>query len=143
MAAIGILSFYPAAVAAPIEPSTVYAASALTTKAEITDYIEFDAKQYGVSPDLALWVATHEDPALDPTVIGDMDIVCESGPNKGKPYRSKGIFQESDCGHPEISDACAFDAKCNIDAAMPMLAERTTCLSQFSTCRSWPGLSQK
>jgi hypothetical protein len=41
--------------------------------------------------------------------IGDMDVICNFGPNKGKPVRARGIVQITECSHPEITDEQAFD----------------------------------
>lgn len=41
-----------------------------------------------------------------------------NGPTSGCPNGSvdRGLWQINDCYHPEVSDACAYDAQCNADA---------------------------
>lgn len=39
-----------------------------------------------------------------------MNIVCE---RTGKPVRARGLWQWTECYHPEISDECAYDVYCS------------------------------
>ena len=52
----------------------------------------------------------------NPLAIGDID-----NPYKG--CKSRGLFQINDCFWPEVSDGCAFDAKCNMNWAADRFRE--------------------
>lgn len=96
-------------------------------------YIASQALKIGVSEDLALYVWNHEG-AGDLRAVGDMDITC---PSTGKPVRARGAWQLTECWYPTVSDDCAFDLKCSTAVALPLLKEKKTCISQFSTCRDY------
>jgi hypothetical protein len=88
---------------------------------------------YGVPPQVALKVAEGES-RFNPHPIpdGDMGITCEE---TGKPFRSRGLYQLSECYYGKVPDACAYDARCAIEVAMPILKEETRCKSQFTACK--------
>lgn len=69
--------------------------------------------------------------------IGDMDIVCK---RTGKPVRSRGILQISECWHPEVSDQCAFDPECSFKSMILLIKDDNTCKEQWTTCRKYLGL---
>ena len=68
------------------------------------------SRQYGVSEHLMTYIVQAESTGST-TIIGDMNIKC---PYTGKPVRSKGLVQISDCYHPEVTDEQAFDAEFSI-----------------------------
>ena len=133
----------PVTAAAPIgNPEPVQAVSSLTSPASITAYIQSEAEALGVNPTLAVYVASHEDPWFDPKKVGDLNIICGYGVNKGKPYTSRGQFQISECGHPEVSTACAFNIRCATPIALALMKDKKTCVKQFSTCAYYYGVEK-
>jgi hypothetical protein len=76
---------------------------------------------------------------MNPTAIGDMDIVC---PETGKPFRSRGLYQLSECYYGHIPDPVAFDPKKNMREAMKIISQgKERCMSQFTSCRKYYQLS--
>jgi hypothetical protein len=64
--------------------------------------------------------------SLNPEIKdGDMDILCNSGPNLGKPVRSRGIAQISECYHPEISDDEAYSPEWSLNYVADKIAKGT------------------
>lgn len=110
----------------------------LTSTSTISAYIVQKAQEIGVSPQLALYVAKHES-SFDPSEVGDLTITCwnRKSPYYGKPVYARGVFQFTRCWYWMYSDEMAFDPKFNIDHAIPLLADKKTCMSQFSTCRDY------
>lgn len=76
----------------------------------------------------------HESDASTTIRDGDMAITCPAGPNKGKPVRARGLWQFTECYHPEVSDAEAYDMASSTTLALPLLRNEKTCRNQFSTC---------
>jgi len=72
--------------------------------ASIRAYIVQEANSAGVPPAEALFIAQHES-HFDPTSTGDTDKTC---PQTGVKQRSRGLWQISDCYHPEVDDATAY-----------------------------------
>ncbi|MBK5255235.1 MAG: transglycosylase SLT domain-containing protein [Vicinamibacteria bacterium] len=62
------------------------------------------AAKVGINADLAVCIAEHES-RFRPDALGDSHLTC---PMTGEPQRSRGLFQISDCWHPEVSDEVAF-----------------------------------
>ena len=61
--------------------------------------------------------------SLNPEVEdGDLDITCE---RTGKPIRSRGIVQISECYHPEISDDEAYSPEWSLNYAADKIANGT------------------
>lgn len=110
----------------------------------IVDKIGVASVNAGIHTDVALFVAKNES-NYNPFIIGDMNIICSYGPNKGKPVRARGLYQITDCSHPEITDAQAFDADWSIAWAIPRLADYKTCRKEWTTCRWYylPELAEK
>lgn len=71
----------------------------------------------------------------DPTQIGDMNLICPIGPNKGKPVRARGWFQITECYHPEVSDAQAFDYIWALKWSIPKINNEKTCKIEWTACR--------
>lgn len=84
-------------------------------------YIESQARAYGVDPKIALWITSHES-SFDPTRKGDDD-------------QSRGLWQISSIYHPEVSNACAFEASCSTQWSLAWIAKGH--VNQWSTwlCR--------
>jgi soluble lytic murein transglycosylase-like protein len=104
---------------------------------ELTPYelVSKIALEKGVDLKLAHYIAEHES-HYKTNLEGDMNITCKVGVNKGKPVRARGIFQITQCYYPEFTDKQAFDPETNIRFAMDIIAKgKSTCMSQFTTCR--------
>jgi len=104
----------------------------------IKSLIEAKSAEYGVSKDLVIYIVEHES-GYDQYSLGDMTITCKKrdSPNYGKPVRARGILQFTDCYYPEVSDSEAFDPLWSLDKALPMIADKKTCLAQWTTCRDY------
>lgn len=105
----------------------------------VQELVSHYADEFGVSQELAHYVAFNES-SYNPQAVGDMNITCNDkrSPNYGKPVRARGIMQLTDCWYYGVSDEEAFDAETNIKIGMAVIAKgRTTCISQFSTCREY------
>lgn len=87
----------------------------------------------GVDPELARFVWEHEGNG-NQFAEGDLNIICK---RTGKPVRARGVWQITECYHPEVSDECAFNVECATKIVTPWLLNKRICLSQFSTCRSY------
>lgn len=97
------------------------------------------ALEYHVDPRLALFMAEQES-TFRPDALGDMHIIC---PHTGKPVRSRGLYQISECYHPEFTDADAFEPEKNIRKAMEIVSEgKINCISQFSSCRKYYSINR-
>ena len=83
----------------------------------IKSFIADRARVAGVPVAQALFIAEHES-QFDPTRLGDTDKVC---PSTGLIQRSRGLWQISDCYHPEIDDATAYNVKRSTAWAMRQL----------------------
>lgn len=95
--------------------------------------IEAYSLSQGVSPKLAIYIASHES-GFDADQIGDMYITCR---RTGKPVRARGLYQITECFHPEISDAQAFDPDFSMKWAVKVMLDKKYCMMQFSTCRDY------
>jgi hypothetical protein len=62
---------------------------------EVKAYVRTQALEYGVNPNLALWIVKHES-EFNPHAKGDGEA-------------SRGLWQISKIYHPEVSDAVAFN----------------------------------
>ena len=97
----------------------------------IFDRITRFANHFEVPPKLLIHMAYAES-GVNPDAIGDMEIICK---RTGKPVRSRGMFQISECYHPEVSDSQAKD----IDFALIFTAQmiqKGRCF-EWTTCRKW------
>ncbi len=90
--------------------------------------------EYGVSSSLLTHIALKESTGSS-TILGDMKLICHSGPNKGKPVRAKGVVQITDCYHPEVTDEQAFD----MNFSMRFLASNI----KKGNCHEWSTCNQK
>ena len=59
-------------------------------------------------------------------------------PTEGCPSgsRDRGIFQINDCYHSEVSDACAYDLQCNVDAAYVIYRDASSTFQPWSAYKS-------
>lgn len=73
---------------------------------DIEGQISLIAYMYGVSSSTMSTIINRES-MFDPKKTGDMHIIC---PRTGRPVRARGLAQITECYHPEISDAEAYDA---------------------------------
>ena len=86
----------------------------------------------GADPKLAIAIAENESQTNPNVPNGDMNIICK---RTGKPVRARGLFQITECYHPEISDQWAFDSTFSIIWAVHQIADEKKCRKEFSTCR--------
>lgn len=106
----------------------------MTTKAEVRSYVLAQASSTGV------WVAkidhmVENESHYNPKAIGDMQIICA---RTGKPVRARGLWQITQCYHPEISDAQAFDPEWSTAWALNIIANsKKDCVSQWTQCAKW------
>ena len=99
----------------------------------ISEIIDEKALQYGVSADRVHFIIKHES-QYNQNAVGDMNLICK---RTGLPVRARGILQITECYYPEISDKCAFDAECSLDKMLPIMRDKESCLSQWSTCSEY------
>jgi len=76
--------------------------------------------------------ACAENRYLDPKAVND-------NRSWGGVGRDRGIFQISDYYHPGVSDACAFDYRCNTDYAWRMFVNDGYSFRRWS-CGRWYGI---
>lgn len=106
----------------------------LTVQECITEYSE----KYDV-PRAKLDYIVKNESQYKESAIGDMNLTCR---RTGLPVRARGILQITECYYPEISDECAFDAKCSLETMLPIMADKERCISQWSTCRDYFNLAR-
>ena len=90
-------------------------AAALAVKA----YVEAQALQHGVDPNLATWIVRHES-QFNPRAKGDGEA-------------SRGLWQISKIYHPEVTDAVAFSAASSTEWSLGRIREGKA--SEWSTYR--------
>lgn len=95
--------------------------------------VSYYSQKYGVPESILAYVIEKES-HYNEKAVGDMNIVCR---RTGLPVRARGILQITECFYPEISDECAFDAKCSLETMLPIMANPERCRSQWSTCRDY------
>jgi len=107
-------------------------------KYEIPAMVTYYATQYGVSQELAHYMAKNES-QYNPLETGDLTITChENNQYKGKPVYARGVYQITRCYYPKVTDAQAFDPAYNIQFAMNIISKgKDDCINQFSTCRDY------
>ena len=94
------------------------------------------ANKYNIDQKLAHYIVSNES-KYKPNAVGDMSITCRSGVNKGLPVRARGLVQITQCYYPNITDKQAFDPVFSLKFGMKLMADKKTCMSQFSTCRRY------
>lgn len=126
----------------PTDPSVltvpiVHAAELDTSTTTVAEYVAQEARDAGVPLARALYVARVESKGFDAFATGDMDITCPRGPNKGKPVRARGLWQITECYHPEVTDAEAYSFIWSTQWALPRLKNPATCRQEWTACRAY------
>lgn len=108
------------------------------TREEILSMIDFYADKYGVSRELAHFVAKNES-GYNALAKGDLTLTCNAikSPHHGEIVYARGIYQITRCFHFNVSDAQAFDAKFNIEYGIKLMRTEASCKSQFTECRNY------
>ena len=102
-------------------------------------YIRLEAKNYGVSEDLATYIVFNES-RYNPRAVGDTHLIC---PFTGEKQRSRGLWQWSDCFNPQVSDEQAFNFITSTELAMKELAKgEERCKQLWTTCRKYYAQTQ-
>lgn len=116
-------------------PKRIYAfeLSKNDTTAKVQTTIIAHAIINNIDPELALYVAYGES-SFDTQEIGDMKIPC---PLTGKPVRARGLWQITECFHPEISDDIAFSLESSTEWAMKILSDKRKCIREWTICRNY------
>lgn len=109
--------------------STATPIGTTTVKALVESY----SALYEVNPTLASYVAEGES-SFEEDQVGDMDITCK---RTGLPVRARGVWQITECFHPEVTDEQAFDASWSTKWAMKVLRDEKLCKQEFTVCRNW------
>jgi len=92
------------------------------TTQEVKAYVRTQAVEYGVDPQLALWIVKHES-SFNPRAKGDGEA-------------SRGLWQISKIYHPEVSDAEAFSVTSSTDWSLQRLrAGKLNEWSSYRNCR--------
>jgi len=97
-------------------------------KDTIRQYIEKEAVENGVDPQMALHVAKNES-GYNQYVVGDKHLTCKK---TGKPIRSRGVWQINDCAHPTVTDEQAFDVVWSTEWTMKEMKKNSCKI--WSTC---------
>lgn len=109
--------------------------SVVMTKNEVKALIDKIAQEKAVSAGMLHYIVSNES-QYNKDAVGDMNIICK---RTGLPVRARGILQITECYYPDISDECAFDIKCSFEKMTPLLIQKETCMSQWTTCRNYYG----
>jgi len=97
------------------------------------------AKEEGVNVAVALYVAEHES-NFNEKAVGDMHIICPSGPYVGTKVYARGVFQLTRCYHPNVTDKQAFNAEFNVRYGIRLMKSTASCMKEFTTCRKYYGV---
>jgi len=87
---------------------------------EVKAYVRTEAVEYGVNPNLALWIVKHES-SFNPRAKGDGEA-------------SRGLWQISKVYHPEVSDVAAFSVTSSTEWSLERIREGK--VSEWSTYRN-------
>ena len=96
-----------------VEPILVF-----NSTTSIAVYISQQCLLQNVSIKQCLAIIEHES-QFNPRALGDDELICKSGPNKGKPVHSRGLWQVNDCAWPEVTDDVAFSVVSSTAWAIP------------------------
>lgn len=91
-----------------------------TSTQQVKAYVRTEAVEYGVNPNLALWIVKHES-SFNPQAKGDGEA-------------SRGLWQISKVYHPEVSDAAAFSVTSSTEWSLERI--RKGKVSEWSTYRN-------
>jgi hypothetical protein len=83
------------------------------------EYVAHQAAKVGLDAELTVCIAEHES-RFRPDALGDSHLTC---PMTGEPQRSRGLFQISDCWHPEVSDEVAFSITSSTEWALDRMQQ--------------------
>ena len=86
---------------------------------QVKAYVRTEAVEYGVNPNLALWIVKHES-SFNPQAKGDGEA-------------SRGLWQISKVYHPEVSDAAAFSVTSSTEWSLERIREGKA--SEWATYR--------
>ena len=89
------------------------------TAKEVKAYVQTQAMEYGVNPNLALWIVKHESD-FNPRAKGDGEA-------------SRGLWQISRIYHPEVSDTMAFSVASSTEWSLERI--RSGKVKEWSTYR--------
>lgn len=103
----------------------------LTSKEEMVAYVRQEAVKASVSPDLAEYIVTHES-QWNCEARGDLEPMAD-----GVPAYARGCWQITQKYHPNVPDSCTDDIRCSTQYSLPLLKDRSVCIREFSTCRSY------
>ena len=93
------------------------------TAQAVKAYVEAQARKYGVSPNLAIWIVKHES-QFNPRAKGDGEA-------------SRGLWQISRIYHPEVSDAVAFNVASSTEWSLERIrAGKAHEWSTYHFCRT-------
>ncbi len=112
----------------PIEVAPTYD---FTSTTSVAIFIESQSRLNFVPVKRALAVSGGESHFIASST-GDMNIIC---PRTGKPVRARGIWQITECYHPEVSDEQAYDVASSTAWAMDRLGDDETCKQEWTQCR--------
>lgn len=118
----------------PIEEITTFDKIEL----DVPELVDYYATKYGVSKDLAHYIAKNES-NYRVEAVGDL-FPCRNtkSPNYGQDVYARGVYQITRCYHYNVSDEQAFNAEYNIEYAMKLIAQgKEVCKTQFTTCRNY------
>jgi len=115
----------------PLEAPTITQVPFKWDKVTIPLYIENQATQNGIEPQMALHVAKNES-RYRQYVVGDGHLTCKK---TGLPIRSRGIWQINNCAWSEITDEQAFDVVWSTQWAMAEMKKNGCKI--WSTCVSY------
>lgn len=90
---------------------------------------------YGVDP-VALYRTIGGESSYRASAVGDMKLICPRGVNGGLPVRARGLAQITQCYHPEVSDAQAFNPRFAIAWLAKQIALGHGC-RESSVYRKW------
>jgi transglycosylase-like protein with SLT domain len=89
------------------------------TPQQVKAYVQTEAVEHGVSPELALWIVKHES-QFNPHAKGDGEA-------------SRGLWQISRIYHPEVTDAVAFNVASSTEWSLERI--RSGKANEWSTYR--------
>jgi hypothetical protein len=104
----------------------VHFPAAVPTVREVKAYVQSEAAQHGVDPQLALWIVKHES-SFNPRARGDGEA-------------SRGLWQISKIYHPEVTDAMAFDVRSSTEWSLGRI--RSGNVNEWSSYRNCRTLYQ-
>lgn len=102
-----------------------------TSTTTVAAYIALEAQKWGISDDLAQYVASHES-GYDIHARGDQEPMAD-----GIPANARGLWQITSKYNPTVTDAEADDPVFATNFAMPILKDKQRCIREFTACRNY------